>query len=118
MPNIIDIFPPSVIDDSIDSSKLGVEFTESQAMTTDNVDFSAAAVFTKTISGATTLTFSNVSTGMVKTLVMSGDFSLGLPAYVKVISGEYSGTATTNFIQLISTNDSTEVFATISNYTV
>ena len=49
---------------------------------------------------------------------MSGDFSLGLPAYVKVISGEYSGSATTNFIQLISTNDSTEVFATISNYTV
>jgi hypothetical protein len=118
MPNIIDIFPPTILDDSISNSKLGVEFTESQAMTTDNVDFSTAAVFTKTITGDSTFTFSNVSTGMVKTLVVSGDHSLTLPTYVKVINGEYSGSATSNFIQLISTNDSTEVFATISNYTV
>jgi hypothetical protein len=55
-------------------AKLGAEFTTSAALST-NVDFSTAQVFTKTLSGATTLTFSNTAIGMVKDLVITGDFT-------------------------------------------
>lgn len=116
MPNILDIFPPSVIDDTITNSKLASEFTESLAMTTDNVDWSAATIFTKTLTGDTTLTFSNVTTGISKTLVINGNHSLQLPSEVILLNGEYSASATKNFIQLISTNGSSEIIATISNH--
>lgn len=103
-------------DDSIAYSKLASEFTEASAMSTDDVDWSTATVFTKTLSADTTLTFSNVTTGIAKTLVISGDFTLTLPAEVILLNGTYSGTATKNFIQLISTNGSSEIIATISNH--
>jgi hypothetical protein len=106
----------TIANDVITSAKLANEFTTSSAISASSVDFSAASIFTKTLSANTTLTFSNVSTGMVKTLVISGDYSLTLPSSVKTLNGTYSGTAT-NVIQLISTNGSTEIFATISNYT-
>lgn len=97
----------------ISSGVLGDEFTTTAAIAASDVDFSSAAVFTKTLSGATTLTFSNVSTGMVKDLVITGDFTLTLPASVKTITGTYDGTVS-NLIQIISTNGSTEQWATIS----
>lgn len=105
-----------VKDGGITNAKLGDEFTTSSSISASDVDFSSASVFTKTLSASTTLTFSNVETGMVKTLVISGDFTLTFPSGVKTLNGTYSGTAT-NVIQLISTNGSTEIFATISNYT-
>ena len=103
--------------DVVSYDKLDDEFTTSAAISASAVDFSSAAVFTKTLTANTTLTFSNVSTGMVKTLVISGDFTLTFPSGVKTLNGTYSGTATNNVIQLISTNGSTDIFATISNYT-
>lgn len=106
-----------VKDNGIGYAKLDDEFTTSTAIAASAVDFSSAAVFTKTLTANTTLTFSNVSTGMVKTLVISGDFTLTFPSGVKTLNGTYSGTATNNVIQLISTNGSTDIFATISNYT-
>ena len=106
----------TIANDVITNAKLGSEFTTSSSISASDVDFSSAAVFTKTLTGTTTLTFSNVETGMVKTLVISGDYSLTFPSGVKTLNGTYSGTAT-NVIQLISTNGSTEIFATISNYT-
>ena len=102
--------------DKITEAKLGAEFTTTSAISASAVDFSSAAVFTKTLSANTTLTFSNVTTGAVKTLVISGDFTLTLPSGVKTLNGTYSGTADSNVIQIISTNGSTEMFATISNY--
>jgi len=100
--------------DFVDYDKLAGEFTTSAAIAASDVDFSSAAVFTKTITGTTTLTFSNVETGMVKTLVISGDASLAMTG-VTTLNGDYSGTASKNIIQIVSTNGSSEMFATISN---
>ena len=105
----------SLEDNAVDYDKLADEFTTSAAISALDVDFSSAAIFTKTLSATTTLTFSNVETGMVKTLVISGNQSLVLPSGVTILNGAYSGTATKNVIQIVSTNGSTEMFATISN---
>ena len=99
--------------DAVTYDKIGTEFTTSAVISASDVDFSSAQVFTKTLSGATTLTFSNVSTGMVKDLVITGNETLTLPASVKTISGTYDGTVS-NLIQIVSTNGSTEQWATIS----
>ena len=100
-------------DDAVSYEKLGDEFTTASAMSTDDVDFSSAQVFTKTLTANTTLTYSNVSTGMVKDLVITGNFTLTLPASTKIVAGEYDGTVS-NLIQIISTNGSTEQWASIS----
>lgn len=102
-----------IANDAISYAKLGSEFTTVSAMSADNVDFSTAQVFTKTLAANTVLTYSNISTGMVKDLVITGDFTLTLPASVKTITGTYDGTVS-NLIQIVSTNGSTEQWATIS----
>lgn len=100
-------------DDGVTYAKMGSEFTTAATISASDVDFSSAAVFTKTLSANTTLTFSNVSTGMVKDLVITGTGSLVLPTSVKTITGTYDGTVS-NLIQIVSTNGSTEQWATIS----
>ena len=102
-----------IADDAISYAKLGSEFTTISAMSTDDVDFSNAQVFTKTLAANTVLTYSNVSTGMVKDLVITGNFTLTLPASTKIIAGEYDGTVS-NLIQIVSTNGATEQWASIS----
>ena len=82
---------------------LGDEFTTSAALTTD-VDFSAAQVFTKTLAADTTLTFSNDAIGMVKDLVITGDFVLTLPTG-SLVAGAYDGTVS-NLIQVVVTGAS------------
>lgn len=101
----------------VTSGVLGDEFTTSSSLTGTNVDWSAASVFTKTLSSNTTLTFSNVTTGLVKDLVITGNYTLTLPSSVNVISGTYDGTVS-NLIQIVSTNGSTEQWATISQEAV
>ena len=103
----------SVSDDGVTYAKMGAEFTTAATISASDVDFSSSAVFTKTLSGTTTLTFSNVETGMAKDLVITGDHPLTLPDSVKTITGTYDGTVS-NLIQIISTNGSTEQWATIS----
>ncbi len=104
-------------DDAVSYDKLGAEFTTAAAISASDVDFSSAQVFTKTLTADTTLTFSNVSTGMVKDLVLTGSYVLTLPSSVKVISGTYDGTVS-NLIQIASTNGATEQWATISKQAV
>ena len=104
-------------DDAVSYDKLGAEFTTVAALSASDVDFSSAQVFTKTLTADTTLTFSNVSTGMVKDLVLTGSYVLTLPSSVKVISGTYDGTVS-NLIQIASTNGATEQWATISKQAV
>ena len=104
-------------DDAVSYDKLGREFTTAAALSASDVDFSTAQVFTKTLAANDTLTFSNVPTGMVKDLVITGNFTLTLPASVKIISGTYDGTVS-NLIQIASTNGSTEQWATISQQAV
>ena len=100
-------------DDAVSYAKLGVEYTNSAPISASDVDWSTAAVHTKTLSANTTLTFSSVSTGMTVDLVISGNYTLTLPASVKEITGTYDGTVA-NLIQIVSTNGSTEQWATIS----
>ena len=102
-----------IADDQITYAKLGAEFTTSATISASDVDWSAAAVHTKTLTANTTLTFSNVSTGMVIDLVIDGNYTLTLPASVKEISGTYDSTVT-NLIQIVSTNGATEQWAVIS----
>tara|TARA_Y100000004_G_scaffold132187_1_gene149212 strand:+ start:169 stop:609 length:441 start_codon:yes stop_codon:yes gene_type:complete len=106
-----------IADDAISYAKLGAEFTTAAALSGTAVDWATAAVFTKTLSANTTLTFSNVSTGMVVDLVITGNYTLTLPASVKEITGTYDGTVS-NLIQIVSTNGSTEQWATISQEAV
>ena len=94
----------SLDDDSITYAKLGTEFTTSAALST-NVDFSTAQVFTKTLTGNTTLTFSNTAIGMVKDLVITGDHTLTLPSG-STVAGTYDGTVS-NLIQIVVTGAST-----------
>ena len=91
-------------DDSVTYAKLGTEFTTSAALAT-NVDFSTAQVFTKTLSGDTTLTFSNAEIGMVKDLVITGDHALTIPSG-STVAGTYDGTVS-NLIQIVVTGAST-----------
>lgn len=93
-----------IADDSVTYAKLGTEFTTSAALAT-NVDFSTAQVFTKTLTGDTTLTFSNTEIGMVKDLVITGDFVLTLPSG-STVAGTYDGTVS-NLIQIVVTGAST-----------
>jgi len=88
-------------DNAVSYDKLGNEFTTAAALSASDVDFSTAQVFT----------------GMVKDLVITGDFTLTLPASVKVISGTYDGTVS-NLIQIVSTNGATEQWASISQQAV
>ena len=93
----------TIADDVITYAKLGAEFTTSAALSTD-VDFSTAQVFTKTLSGDTTLTFSNTAIGMVKDLVITGSHALTLPAG-STVAGTYNG-AVSNLIQVVVTGAS------------
>jgi len=102
-----------IADNAVKYDQLGVEFTDIQALSGTTVDWSAATVFTKTISGTEALTFSNVSTGMTISLVLTGGTAVTLPASVNVISGTYDP-AVSNLIQITSTNGSTEQWAIIS----
>ena len=94
---------------------LGDEFTTSAVLATD-VDFSTAQVFTKTLSANATLTFSNDEIGMVKDLVITGDFTLTFPAGSKIVTGTYDGTVS-NLIQIVVTGSS-DYWVTISQEAV
>jgi len=101
--------------DSVGYAKLGAEFTTAAALSGTSVDWATATTFTKTISANTTLTFANVSTGMQINLVISGNYTLTLPASVKELTNAstYDGSGE-NLISIVSTNGNTEQFATIN----
>lgn len=104
-----------IADNNITYAKLGVEFTEAAALSGTSVDWATATTFTKTLSANTTLTFANVSTGMQINLVISGNYTLTLPASVKELTNAstYDGSGE-NLISIVSTNGNTEQFATIN----
>ena len=89
-------------DATITQAKLGTEFTTSTAMAALDLDFSLAQIFTKTIAGNSTFTFSNVQVGMVKDLILTGGgaATLTFPAGTKLAAGTYDG-ALSNLIQIL-----------------
>ena len=93
----------TIANDVIDYDKLGAEFTTTAAVTTA-LDFSAAQIFTKTMTADTTFTYSNVGIGMVKDFILTGDFTPTFPSGTKTIAGTYDGTVS-NFIQIVAQAD-------------
>ena len=90
----------------------------SSAMT---IDWNSAQIFrfTPVTSGATTLTFTDFTAGMVKILVLTGGGggSLTFPSTASNLGGSFVSTSgTKNFIQIVCTKDgaSPEFFYTIT----
>ena len=86
----------------ITSKVLGDEFTTSSALSGTAIDWTASQVFTKTLSGATTFTYTNDEIGMVKDLVLTGDYAITWPTGTKIITGTYDGSIT-NLLQIVNT---------------
>tara|TARA_B100000214_G_scaffold96917_1_gene67366 strand:+ start:4316 stop:4660 length:345 start_codon:yes stop_codon:yes gene_type:complete len=89
-------------DDSVSYDKLGVEFTASSALSGTAIDWDVAQVFTKTLSGPTTFTYTNDEIGMVKDLVINGEYAITWPSGTKIITGTYDGSVP-NLIQVVKT---------------
>ena len=90
----------TIADDIVTYAKLATEFTTSSAIAASTIDFAAAQIFTKTLTGDTTFTFSNAQVGMVKDMILTGSFTPTFPAGSKVVAGAYNG-AVSNLIQVI-----------------
>ena len=106
----------SIADNGVSYAKLGVEFTEKSSFTT-SIDWAGANTWTQTLTGNTSVTFSNYDTGMVKDIVVTGDFTLTFTTgTINLISGEYDGTVS-NLIQVVCT-DTNEFWMTISQPSV
>jgi hypothetical protein len=89
----------TIANDVISYAKLGAEFTTTGAVTTA-LDFGANQVFTKTMSGDTTFTYSNVNIGMVKDFILTGSHTPTFPSGTKTVAGTYDGSAS-NLIQIL-----------------
>lgn len=89
---------------NIGTSELEAKYNARNIISSLDVDWSLAQVFTKILTANTVLTFSDIHIGS-KDLVISGDYTLALPSWVKIIVGEYIGTEQ-NHIQINCTNDS------------
>lgn len=81
-----------------------------QASQVPTVDFSSAQVFTKTLTANENIAFTNYTTGSVKDLIITGDFTLGFTTgTINIASGTYDGTLP-NFIQVICVDATTPTF--------
>lgn len=105
-----------VKDEAITHGKVGSDLKGTQAVAATNVDWSTGAIFTKTLTAATTLTFSNLQANKTITMLVTGNYTLTLPTYCKRIAGTYAGTVA-NYLQFHCTNAGTgteEVWYTIN----
>ncbi len=94
------------------------EFTSKAVVTGTQLDWASASVFTKTITGATTFTFTNLVINKVITLVLTGNYAITLPANCRKIAGTYNGLID-NYIQFHCTNaESEEVWYVINQQEV
>lgn len=89
----------SLADNGITYAKLAAEFTTTDAITTE-LAFDDHQVFTKTMTAATTFTFTGADIGMVKDFILTGDFVPTFPAGTKTVAGTYDGTVS-NLIQIV-----------------
>ncbi len=98
----------SLNDDSITYAKLGTEFTTTDAQGsitgTATLDFGSKQVFTATLTGNTTFTFSNANIGMTKDLILTGEFDPTFPVGTKQVAGTYDGSVS-NLIQIVAVAD-------------
>jgi hypothetical protein len=111
-----------ILDNAVDYDKLGTEFTTSTSFTeaTDfDVDWSTAAIFTTSSSGAMDLRFTNAEVGQVKTIIVTASGGASSLTFdnsmtITTLNGSYSATAgAVNYIQAVCTATDT-FFLTIS----
>ena len=90
--NLTGVVPTS---NSVDEIQLSTKYKGSSVISALDVDWSASQVFTKTLTGNTVLTFSNLYVG-VKSLIITGNFTLGFPTGFTLTadSNAYDGTKT------------------------
>jgi len=103
-------------DGSITDAKLHTSLKSRSALSGVSIDWSTASIFTKTLTAATELEFTNLQLNKVITLLISGNYSLLLPDCCKAISGIYSP-ASLNYISFHCTNateGSEEVWYSVS----
>lgn len=62
----------------VDESKLAPQYKGSTVVSSIDVDWSVSQTYTKTLTGNTTFTFSNLYIG-VKSLILTGNFTVGFP---------------------------------------
>ena len=93
----------TIADDIISYAKLGVEFTTTDAVTTD-LAFDDHQVFTKTMTEDTTFSFSGANVGMVKDFILTGAYVPSFPVGTKQVAGTYDG-AVSNLIQIVAIAD-------------
>lgn len=98
--NDLGVTTAKLANDSVTYAKLGTEFTTSAAVSALAIDFATAQVFTKTISANSTFTFTNVGIGMVKDLILTGNYVPTFPSGSKIVAGTYDGTVS-NLIQIV-----------------
>lgn len=94
----------TIANDVITHAKLGVEFTTVGAVSTE-LEFDDHQIFTKTMSGNTTFTYSGVGIGMIKDFILQGNHTPTFPSGTKVVTGTYDGSSV-NLIQILAVSSS------------
>ena len=85
----------------VDESKLASQYKGSSTISAVDIDWSASFAYTKTLTGNTTFTFSNLYVG-IKTLIIDGAFTIGFPSGFTFTTGSeaYDGSKL-NLIEVI-----------------
>ena len=83
----------SLTDGSVTEAKLSTQYKSTSVISALNVDWSSSFVYTKTLGTNTTFTFSNLYVG-VKTLILTGNFTVAFPTGFTLTNGSeaYDGT--------------------------
>ncbi len=103
---MVQIRKRQIQDKAIDYSKIDDDLKGFSTISSSDIDWSTAGIFTKTLTAATTFTFSNLQVNKVITIVLDGNYTITWPSYMDenhLISGEYDGTVK-NYIQVHCTN--------------
>lgn len=106
-----------IVNGAIIYEKLNASLIQRSAINEVDINWAAAAIFTKSINAVTTFTFTSIQVNKVITLILTGgNYAVTMPNYCRRISGSYQA-GVFNYIQLHCTNDaddSEEVWYTIS----
>lgn len=116
----------TIVNDAVDTAKLGVEFTTASAETSAaamTIDTDSAEVFTWTAGHSATLSFTNVVIGKTKTLEIiggGGSYTLafgninGAAGTFNKIAGDFDDTSSTKNLLQIKFISASEAWYTIS----
>ena len=93
---------------------VGVAHTVTPSSGVATCNFEEADIFNITITGATTLSFTNPQLAAVKDIIVTGDFAITLPASVEELTGNTVDEAGVTLIQVLCVDQTTpSYFATI-----